>query len=747
MMYDGDSTNFRTPPAGCTEKWVDVYLTNSAKELYDGNPQNDDVFMCSMMSVALDKSRTVASVVAEATEYVMPAWPFTYDWDGSVEEGGFSNHILRKVKAGDILRLGNVTSGYSTYLTVNEVVLVDHLVNGLGSTYNDTSSAVSTPVPLSFYPVIDMDPIWADLDTTTADSRVYDQRSWSGVAADYVLPGIGDAAQQKSYKTMRYGQLLPFKDLTVSGNSTTVSGDEARWHDLTNGNLIQGVTRTSSASVWDLGNVNDLANASCTSWTTLSGKRYSFKKGGIAHMVLRVGNQLDATAPPRAFYAESGNGKTAITQFNAVQDAVARRHEVRLPMQRKFVSRVYRQYKYVRRETLSDATGHHALTFPVVIPFQVQVSLEGSSVQSIVDNSSYNFHLDKLFFRMTAIEFLDTYATHVDFAATLQTNLELAGEVTLLQKSMSADGLKLVLEFKYTMFFRSEFETGSFTRLHRAFTLSTAADPRLRLEKVSAAMSRTVNLYTQRPMSPTDANYMKLNVVHIDVIPNLPAPQRLVPSSSNPLVLSDTVPSEAVWTGTLPGWTPPASSDANYENYFAGIGKSTLGVGSATPEGYWIETTTTFDYPEEGLIFPAYLQPPQDKNDFGVTLGQRIKAVKCIKLVGYSIVNKSNFGTHQQHEFSNDECLIMNLQGVTGEVVSNNAHADGAFAVLHVASSFLSDSTLEYYRLDEQGVVTIQLDNETSALRSLKVSLTDRQGNEAHIGRVNLWFKLKVVQS
>ena len=90
----------------------------------------------------------------------------------------------------------------------------------------------------------------------------------------------------------------------------------------------------------------------------------------------------------------------------------------------------------------------------------------------------------------------------------------------------------------------------------------------------------------------------------------------------------------------------------------------------------------------------------------------------------------------------------MNLDGVTGEVVSNNSHADVAFAVLHVASSFLiSDSTLEYYRLDEQGVVTIQLDNETSALRRLKVSLTDRQGNEAHIGRVNLWFKLKVVQS
>lgn len=118
---------------------------------------------------------------------------------------------------------------------------------------------------------------------------------------------------------------------------------------------------------------------------------------------------------------------------------------------------------------------------------------------------------------------------------------------------------------------------------------------------------------------PRIAGYIDAHIHHYNA-PSPPSEQRQVPTSTNPFVLSDTVPSEAVWTGTLPGWTPPASSDANYENYFAGIGFSTLGVGSATPEEYWIETTTTFDYPEDGLIFPAYLQPPQDKNDFGVTL-------------------------------------------------------------------------------------------------------------------------------
>jgi hypothetical protein len=84
---------------------------------------------------------------------------------------------------------------------------------------------------------------------------------------------------------------------------------------------------------------------------------------------------------------------------------------------------------------------------------------------------------------------------------------------------------------------------------------------------------------------------------------------------------------------------------------------------------------------------------------------------------------------------------------VEGKVISNNKHANGAFAVLHtpLGDNVESEGAIEHSRFEPDGIVTHYFDNCDSTIRNLTIKVTDRRGQPAHIGRLHLWFKLLVL--
>ena len=101
---------------------------------------------------------------------------------------------------------------------------------------------------------------------------------------------------------------------------------------------------------------------------------------------------------------------------------MARRHEVRLPVPRKLPSRVYKQYKFVRRETLSDAYGHHGHNFPLVLPFKVVLNASKSTATFGIPSTNNNGFSIKYLSQLPNSTF--TSGT-VDFASRLTQNVGL----------------------------------------------------------------------------------------------------------------------------------------------------------------------------------------------------------------------------------------------------------------------------------------------------------------------------------
>ena len=146
----------------------------------------------------------------------------------------------------------------------------------------------------------------------------------------------------------------------------------------------------------------------------------------------------------------------------------------------------------------------------------------------------------------------------------------------------------------------------------------------------------------------------------------------------------------------------------------------------------------------EKAYFPLYrLNKPSAH--INAALDHGVKALHWIKLIGYSMFNKRQVGFAHQHEMIEDDWVAMSIEQIQGNVISNNPHANGSFAVLHVGSS--DDSKLgatEFYQHDPQGIYTHYFDNHQSTIRNLNFKFVDRKGNPAHFGRIHLWFKMCV---
>ena len=127
-------------------------------------------------------------------------------------------------------------------------------------------------------------------------------------------------------------------------------------------------------------------------------------------------------------------------------------------------------------------------------------------------------------------------------------------------------------------------------------------------------------------------------------------------------------------------------------------------------------------------------------------LDHGVKQVSCIKLVGYALANKRQVGLQHAHEVLADDYVILRINEIEGHVVSNNRHANGAFAVLYSGSTSNNEvGAVEFSMFDTvNGIVVQDIDATNSVMRNLTLDVTDRQGRAAHFGRLHLWFKLLV---
>jgi hypothetical protein len=127
-------------------------------------------------------------------------------------------------------------------------------------------------------------------------------------------------------------------------------------------------------------------------------------------------------------------------------------------------------------------------------------------------------------------------------------------------------------------------------------------------------------------------------------------------------------------------------------------------------------------------------------------LNQNVKQVKAVKLCGYSLVNKRQPNIQSMHEIQVDDYIILKINEIAGNVVSNNGFAQGSFAILP-AGSHADNSTgaAEVHRYEADGL-HCQTISTPHSIQTLTLEVMDRLGRPAHFGRFHLWFKLLVVE-
>ena len=148
---------------------------------------------------------------------------------------------------------------------------------------------------------------------------------------------------------------------------------------------------------------------------------------------------------------------------------------------------------------------------------------------------------------------------------------------------------------------------------------------------------------------------------------------------------------------------------------------------------------------EGGYYFPMYHMKEWRANNSQMTarLDHGVKEVKQIKLMGYSLINKRQVGPQHAHEMVQDDYLILRIKEVTGQLISNNRHANGAFAVLYSGSHGQNTKGgVDVHTYETDGLVVQNLTATNSVMRNLTLQLTDRTGKPAHFGRLHLWFKI-----
>ena len=159
----------------------------------------------------------------------------------------------------------------------------------------------------------------------------------------------------------------------------------------------------------------------------------------------------------------------------------------------------------------------------------------------------------------------------------------------------------------------------------------------------------------------------------------------------------------------------------------------------------WGPPKNVGEKPEHHPLYPMY-----HMREWRATYGQLtaeldhgVKEIQQFKLVGYSLINKRQVGPQHAHEMIQDDYLILRIKEVDGKVISNNRHANGAFAVLYAGAHGDNDKGgADVHKFDPDGLVVQHMSTTNKIMRNLTVQVTDRTGQPAHFGRLHLWFKI-----
>ena len=145
---------------------------------------------------------------------------------------------------------------------------------------------------------------------------------------------------------------------------------------------------------------------------------------------------------------------------------------------------------------------------------------------------------------------------------------------------------------------------------------------------------------------------------------------------------------------------------------------------------------------EEHLFYPCYKRRTVSlPSEMQLTMPGHVGLIRGITLLGYSLVHGTNAGSHQQHAFREHDWYAINVSNVTGQVISNNSKADGAFYVVSAGDTVHSHvGTTEIMQYEPAGLVTVHFSPRNMPL--LSVTLTDRDGNPAKFSRMHVWLKL-----
>jgi hypothetical protein len=144
----------------------------------------------------------------------------------------------------------------------------------------------------------------------------------------------------------------------------------------------------------------------------------------------------------------------------------------------------------------------------------------------------------------------------------------------------------------------------------------------------------------------------------------------------------------------------------------------------------------------EQKYYPLY-RVKTGNGRIAIDLDNSVKALKWIKLIGYSVFGRRQVGYQSAHEVDTDDWVALRIDGANGDVISNNPTANGAFAVLHCGTpANNTQGVIDYHTFDRDGLHTHTFSDCNSTLRQLNLRLQDHNGDAAHFGRIHLWFKV-----
>lgn len=152
----------------------------------------------------------------------------------------------------------------------------------------------------------------------------------------------------------------------------------------------------------------------------------------------------------------------------------------------------------------------------------------------------------------------------------------------------------------------------------------------------------------------------------------------------------------------------------------------------------------------ERCFYPCYrMRTSADRlhdvaHSLSVKLDPEIKMIHRIELMSFSMYGKRRVEKEDAAEILDDEYLILRFKELNGSVISNNPHADRAFAVLSVGGDLSTSDTvgaLEYSKqYNSHTCVSVDL-KPPRKLQTLTLECLSQNGKAAHLGRLHVWLK------